>query len=129
MTLPNQIVDREYQKFIDVSPGETAVRVGNDGAPFITTSSIGAPTIANIVIAAANTEQSYSMPASTKRYLIKPRGNGSIKLAHVSGQSGTNYLTIWPGAVYDTWEIKADTYSVYFQSPVAGLVVEIESWA
>jgi hypothetical protein len=27
MTLPNQIVDREYQKFVDVAPGQTAVRV------------------------------------------------------------------------------------------------------
>lgn len=27
MTLPNAINDREYQKFVDVAPGETAVRV------------------------------------------------------------------------------------------------------
>lgn len=27
MTLPNAINDREYQKFVDVGPGETAVRV------------------------------------------------------------------------------------------------------
>lgn len=27
MTLPNAINDREYQKFFDVAPGETAIRV------------------------------------------------------------------------------------------------------
>lgn len=27
MSLPSQLTDREFQKFVDVSPGETAVRV------------------------------------------------------------------------------------------------------
>lgn len=129
MALPQQIVDREYQKFIDVSPGQTAVRIGNDGAPLGTTSTLAVPTIANVAIASADTEQSHSFPAGTKRFFVKPRGAGKIKLSHIATQSGSNYITIWPGAVYDSNEVAASPYTIYFQSPIAGLVVEMESWA
>lgn len=30
MSLPSQLTDREFQKFVDVSPGETAVRVSGE---------------------------------------------------------------------------------------------------
>jgi hypothetical protein len=33
MPLPQQIVDREYQKFEHIAPGETAVRVTSTGIP------------------------------------------------------------------------------------------------
>lgn len=129
MALPNAISDREYQKFIDAGIDKTAVRVANDGAPLATTSSLEFPTIVNVAIATANVEQSHTFPADTKRFFVKPRGAGKIKLAHIATESATNYITIWPGAVYDSNEVKANPYTIYFQSPIAGLIVEMESWA
>lgn len=129
MALPPQITTREYQKFIDAGIDKTAVRVANDGAPLATTSSLELPTIINVAIASANVEQSHTFPVDTKRFLVKSRGVGKIKLAHVATESATNYITIWPGAVYDSQEVKANPYTIYFQSPIAGLVVEMESWA
>lgn len=85
--------------------------------------------IQNVVIAVANVEQSITLPADTVIFMMKPRGIGHIKLAHDSGTSGTSYLTIWPGAVYMSPEFKPDAKTIYFQSPVAGLVIEVESWA
>lgn len=93
------------------------------------TSSCGLPTVANVLISSANVEQSHTFPVNTKRFFVKARGSGKIKLAHIATQSATDFITIWPGAVYDSKEVKANQYTIYFQSPIAGLVVEMESWA
>lgn len=93
------------------------------------TPSITAGVVENMTIAAANVEQSHTFPAGTVKFLLKPRGSGKIKLAHTSGNSGTSYLTIHPGSVYSSPEFRPDAYTIYFQSPVAGLEIEAESWA
>lgn len=93
------------------------------------TPSIDDGVIENATIAAANVEQSHTFPAGTVQFLVKARGSGKIKLAHTLGTSGSTYLTIHPGSVYTSPEFKPDAKTIYFQSPVAGLVIEMESWA
>lgn len=85
--------------------------------------------VENVTIAAANVEQSHTFPAGTVQFLLKARGIGKIKLAHTLGDSGTSYLTVHAGSVYASPEFKPDAKTIYFQSPVAGLVIEMESWA
>jgi hypothetical protein len=86
------------------------------------------PTIANIVIAAANTEQSYVLPASSRRFLIRNRGNSTAKLAYISGDSGTTYITIRRGSVFTEGDIGSASVTLYFQSPDTGSIIEILSW-
>ena len=82
----------------------------------------------NVTILVANTEQSQALPSNTKGYIIKTRGSASLKLTHVSGQSGTNFITVPPRAVYtDDNFYTSDT--LYFQSPTAGDVVEIVAFS
>lgn len=80
-------------------------------------------------IAAASIEQSHTFPAGTKHFRMKARGAGRIQLAHTSGDSGGNYITIWPGSPYVSPEFNNPAKAIYFQSPVMGLVIELESWA
>ena len=84
--------------------------------------------IFNEVIASADTEQSLSISGLIVGYMIKSRGRGNIKLSHVSGESGTKYLTVKPGAVY-TDEHRYNNLTLYFQSNIAGEVIEIVAWS
>jgi len=86
-------------------------------------------TVYNVTIATANVEQSLALSAQILGYLIKTRqGSAELKLSHVSGQSGTNYLTIPRKAVH-TDEHPYANLTLYFQSPVAGDVVEVVTWS
>lgn len=82
------------------------------------------PTIYNLAIADADTEQSQALPANTKDLMIKTRGQALLKIAFVSGQSGTNYITIPANAVFHTTQV-FENLVVYFQSPSSGDIVEI----
>lgn len=52
----------------------------------------------------ANTETIVFVPAGTKRYAIKTRGNSDMQVAFVTGEVGTpdgDYLTYWAGSLYE----------------------------
>jgi hypothetical protein len=84
--------------------------------------------IYNVTIASANTEQSLTLPASIKGYLIRSRAlAGEIKLSHVLNESGTKYIRIPKGAAY-TDNHCYENLILYFQSPTSGLVVEVVIW-
>jgi hypothetical protein len=85
--------------------------------------------VENVPVALANTEQAHTLPANTKQFLVKTRGIGHLKLAYSLGTSGTVYLTIDPGSAYQSPQFSAVSKTIYFQSPLAGLVLEIESWS
>ena len=85
--------------------------------------------VENATIAAANVEQSHTFPANTKAFMLQARGNAKIKMSFDAGTSGTTFHTIWPGAFYCRDSIAAASTTIYFQSPLAGLVVELTSWA
>lgn len=101
---------------------------GNPGLSSSTSTFVTTGKVENETIALANTEQSHTFPAYTKAIQIKARGNGKIKLAFDSGTSGTVYQTVWAGSAYTQENIGSATTTIYFQSPVAGLVVELTSW-
>lgn len=85
------------------------------------------PTIYNVSVPLANTEVSQALSASVKRFTIRVRGESRLKLAFVSGQSGTNYITIPPGCTYTEDEINF-TGTLYFQTVKASQIVEILEW-
>lgn len=91
--------------------------------------SVTNPTIVNVPLALANTEYSYTLPISSKRFLIRLREIGTLKLAYAVGTSGTTFLTI-PGGVAYSEDAIADSANVtlYFQSSIAGSTAEIVSW-
>lgn len=128
MALPEQITTREYQKFIDHAPGETKVRVSVADA-VTTLPQVSARTIENIPITNANSEQSHTFPANTRFYMLRTRNHAKLQIADNSGESATKFITVSPGAVYSSQVFNATTTTIYFQSPIAGTILEAESWA
>lgn len=91
--------------------------------------SLTSPSIQNSTIAVADTEQSYIFPVNTQTFLIRPRGGATLRIAFAAGTSGSDYLTVSPGAFYSQDNVAISPLTIYFQSPTAGLVVELISWA
>lgn len=87
------------------------------------------PTIARPVTSGTpNTETSYALPNSSRRFLISNQGSSIIKLAFASGQSGTLYKTLEPYSFYSESNLGAVNLTLYFQSPGASQQLEVVSW-
>lgn len=84
------------------------------------------PTVANVSMPSANTEYSYELPEGTREFWIKLRDAGyALKLAMVSGDSGTTYLTVQNGKIHKETDIKSSKIYLYFRSTQASMVAEI----
>lgn len=86
-------------------------------------------TVENVTIALADTEQSHSFPAQTRHFRFRARTPAEIKYTSTSGASGTTYGTLPKGCNYVSPLFDTALTTIYFQSPTAGVVVELESWA
>jgi hypothetical protein len=93
------------------------------------TNVVATPTITNFSMPLANTEYSHTLPAGTRRFTLKNRTSGLIKLSYSMGQSGVEWYSIEPGTTYGEEDLRLGTLSFYFQSPTASQIVEILSWA
>lgn len=84
-------------------------------------------TVWNVPIALANTEVSFNLPADTHKFLLRPRTACEMKLSYALGQSGTTYVTIPPRTNF-TDENYYSSQTIYFQSNIAGITVEIVTY-
>jgi len=89
---------------------------------------VGTPTVANVTMASANTEYSYTFPDNTKRYTIQNRKNGLVKFCFTTGETGTKYISLFPGQVHDELNITKDSLTIYFESPLPNQLLELLSW-
>lgn len=88
------------------------------------------PAISNTTLGSANTESSIALPAGTKRFSLRARGQAKLQLAYSSGDSGITYLTILPGNIYTEELIDASaSLTVYVQSNKSSTTVELVSWS
>ena len=87
------------------------------------------PTIANTTLT-ADTEASYALPNFTVSFTIKARSTTStLRIAVVSGETATNYITIPPGSGGWSQEVKGRSaaLTIYIRSNEAD-TAEIISW-
>jgi hypothetical protein len=84
------------------------------------------PTIVNISTVQA-VEGSYVIPDQTKRILLRTRLNSILKVAFVSGQSNTTYVTIPGGANLHEYGIFTGI-TIYFQTSKND-TIEVLLWA
>lgn len=95
------------------------------------------PTIKNLTLTTQNTEYSYVLLTGTKKFNIRCRTDpddssisDDMKLAYAENMSGIEYIAISEGAEHFEDGINtAPGLTVYLQSPTAGVVAEIVSWA
>lgn len=91
---------------------------------------VDTPAISNTTLGAADSESAIGLPAGTKRFLLRARGQAKLQLAYVSGQSGTTYMSLMPGAVYREQQIDSSaSVTLYVQSNKASTVVELVTWS
>lgn len=83
--------------------------------------------IYNVNIISAGNEVSQALPANTKKFIIRSRNRGQLRLAYTSGGTNTDYLTIPRGSSYEDEEYYV-SQTLYFQSTQAGDTVEIVAY-
>ena len=92
------------------------------------------PVIYNVTLTTANTEVSRALPSGTRKFTIQSRDpTVDVKVAFVSGESGSNFITILGNAAWneDFIHVPGDfTLTLYMQSTsTAAPIVEIVAWS
>lgn len=118
--LPISVYNPDDGKFYLLRGGESGLSI----APQVST-----PKKHTLIVASANTEQTFTFPAGTRQVGFKARGTGKILWGWDSGDTVTNYTTLDHGCVYASPIFDKPSLTLYFQSPIAGLVIEAESWS
>lgn len=115
MSQPNNVMVELPIHSMRIMAGETI--------PVVIETAVATPAILNLSLPTPNTEDSISLPATTKRFLLK--GKGILSVGYVAGGP---YVTIPKGAIYEEKEIKLSaSLPVYVMSTEAE-VVEIIAW-
>ena len=128
---------------VDIDHTSDSVRLG-DGTDLTTTTTVGpkvgldvnlvnnptvnTPLVTNISYNVINAEDSHSFSTSTKRFMLRFRGHGTMNLAYVPGSTGTTFITLRPGTVYTEKDLDASSLTLYFRVNKTG-VVEILEWS
>lgn len=83
--------------------------------------------IYNLSLVLAGTEYSQALPRGLTHFEVKCRTLSDMKMAFISGASGTTFITIILGSVWYTKQRIPDgtTVTIYLQSETAGIVAEI----
>lgn len=85
------------------------------------------PNVLNIDLSLADTEVLLPIPADCKKFTLRARVTGSLKLAYTMGQSGIAYFTVPSGCSYSEDFITTSNI-IYIQSPIESQVVELITW-
>lgn len=120
-----------------------SIRLGDGTALFTSTSfngkigldvsiidspTVATPIITNITIGVVNTQFSHSFNANTKRYVFRARNGGKVNFSFISGNTGSEYITLRGGAIYTEDDMKNNgALTIYFQVNKAD-IIEILEW-
>lgn len=134
MALPNNTLqDREKQSFVECNArpdvATKAVHICNDSTEPVPVEQVGLGTSVKLYnVNVGVTEVSQALSADTKRFSIRCRGNATLYLAYISGETTTNYLTIGPGVDYEEINLNVTGLTLYIRSSKAGQVAEVVEW-
>ena len=88
------------------------------------------PTLAVLTVDAADTEQSYTLPAGTMWFSIINHTVPVLKVSYNAGESGSVYREIPRGRSTIHPELDSTaSVTIYYQAATPGGRVEIESWS
>jgi len=84
------------------------------------------PYLENFTIESANKEYKFPL-GDVQKFTLKARG-GAIKVTFYEGQSNLKYILLADGISFNEDLIKTKNLTVFFQSTIAGSVLEILVW-
>jgi len=131
------LTDMRKDSFVECDSGSVARRVkvcngSGDPVPVtgtLTVAEATTPTIYNVASpGTANTEFSQALNDNTKKLMIRVRGVAVLKFSFTSGQSGTLYVSIPPGANYCVDGLNISSQTLYMQCNKASQTVEVIEW-
>lgn len=85
-------------------------------------------TIFNFTATLAATEYSQALPADCKRFLLRARTTSELQIAYTSGDTGTLYLTVLKGNVYEDPNFYT-SQTIYFRSSASSTIIEIIAYS
>lgn len=98
---------------------------GSGGIPItVVTTGLTNPTVTEINILIANTEQSVVLPVSTKRFLVQVLSLGKLLVSYGSGLPPIEL----PRGTFLSEDDIGTSITLYVQSPATGVVARIETW-
>lgn len=104
------------------------VKIYQDGDPIPVESSesiaanIG---VNNLSMPTANTEYSLALESGIRQLTVRSRITSTMKIAFVSGETTTNFITLEPGAVLVLDKMKLTGKTIYISSNVDSNTAEI----
>lgn len=112
----------------DATDSLPRVRVNSKIVDFDSLITVGIiPKIYNINYPTANVELFQTLSSNTKKFTIKVRGTGTLRLAFYPGETATNYIEVKPHIEFEETNLKYSG-SLYFQVDTGSVVVEIREW-
>lgn len=81
--------------------------------------------ITNLSAPTAGTEVSLALSADLKEITIRARVLSTVQFAFVSGESGTKYVTIPPGASFSQSNLGLSSATLYIQTNVNSNTIEV----
>jgi hypothetical protein len=86
---------------------------------------ISSYTAANVSVPTSSTEVEIVIPSSAIWISIYNRTDGLTKIGFVSGESGTNYITLNPGDGHEYTKKSGVAMSLFVQCPKAAQTIEM----
>lgn len=99
-----------------------------EGTLTVSVGGLSTPTIIN-TSAPLLSEYTITLPSNTKEFKIKMRNAMGMRLAWISGDTATNFITMQPGTVYHQSNLKLTApLNIYVLPKIAGSVIETDYW-
>lgn len=90
---------------------------------------VSTPGIINFPIVSANTEYNITLNVNIRKYEFQLRGMGKLQYCFSSGQSNTNFFTVYPGnKECESGLALIAPLTIYFRSSKAGETLEIKTF-
>jgi hypothetical protein len=134
MAIPCNTLDLENKKFVEcpTGSGQVSVRtkICQDTGETLKVefgTSDTTPTISNPTLTTATTEQSIALQNGLKQLIVRVQSpiNARLQYAFISGESGTNFMTIPAGTSLSLKDVNFNSKTLYIQSDKNNTVVEI----
>lgn len=84
--------------------------------------------ITNLSVPVAATEVSLALETDVQQILIRSRIRATLQIGLAVGESGSNNITLKPGAVLTLDKMKLNSQTIYLQSDVGSNTIEILQW-
>lgn len=87
------------------------------------------PTVINESAPLINTEYNFVFPSGVRRYEVSTRNSSKLQYSYISGQTATEYATIYPGKELIATDIKPGSpITLYYRVSKPSEILEIVYW-